>query len=116
MGGMVVYSYVSVLPLVLWLLLRYFEASKRLADILCIYGYTLSIFVPISVLCVLPSEFLRWLLVFLGGAISGIFLLSNLHAHLSDCFPYGEGKFKKRTYILLGGMSMCHMLLLILFK
>mmetsp|Transcript_4517 Transcript_4517/g.7586 ORF Transcript_4517/g.7586 Transcript_4517/m.7586 type:complete len:230 (-) Transcript_4517:545-1234(-) len=116
LAGSVVYSYVSVLPLVLWLLLRYYEASKRLVDILCIYGYTLSIFVPISVLCVLPSETLRWLMVFFGGAVSGIFLLSNLHAHLSDCFPYGEGDAKRKMYILLGGMAAFHMLLLILFK
>ena len=29
-------------------------------DVLCIYGYTLSIFLPISVLCVLPSNLFRW--------------------------------------------------------
>uniref|UniRef100_A0A7S4EX89 Protein YIPF n=2 Tax=Chrysotila carterae TaxID=13221 RepID=A0A7S4EX89_CHRCT len=63
LAGSVVYSYVTVLPLLLWLLLRYYEAGKRLVDILCIYGYTLGIFVPISVLCVLPSDILRWLLV-----------------------------------------------------
>ena len=79
------YSYVTLLPLVLWLLLRYYEASKRLVDVLCIYGYTLGVFVPISILCVLPSDLLRWLLVFAGGAVSAIFLLSNFNAHLSDC-------------------------------
>ena len=38
----------------------------------------------------LPSEPLRWLLVLAGGGVSALFLLSNFHAHLSDCFPYGE--------------------------
>jgi len=116
LAGSVVYSYVTLLPLSVWMLLRYFEASKRLLDILCIYGYTLGIFVPISVLCVLPSDILRWLLVFLGGGVSGIFLLSNFHAHLSDCFPYGEGDAKRKTYMVLGGMSVCHVVLLFLFK
>ena len=66
-AGSVIYSYVTLLPLLFWLLLRYYEASKKLADVLCIYGYTMAIFVPISVLCVLPSNLLRWLLVLLGG-------------------------------------------------
>merc|ERR1719240_2263874 len=98
------------------MLLRYWEASKRLVDVLCIYGYTLSVFVPISILCVLPSNVLRWLLVLIGGAISAVFLLSNFHAHLADCFPYGEGDAKRKMYVLLGSMSALHLVLLILFK
>lgn len=115
-AGSVIYSYVTLLPLLFWLLLRYYEASKKLADVLCIYGYTMAIFVPISVLCVLPSNLLRWLLVLLGGAISSIFLLSNFHAHLADCFPYGEGDAKKKTYSLLGLMLGFHIVLVFVFK
>jgi len=116
LAGTVIYSYVTLLPLVIWLGLRYYEAQKRLVDVICIYGYTLGIFVPVSVLCVLPSEILRWFLVFTGGAISGIFLLSNFHAHLSDCFPYSEGDAKRKTLTILGGMAAFHVVLLFLFK
>jgi len=116
LAGTVVYSYVTVLPLVFWLLLRYFDASKKLVDVLCIYGYCLSVFIPVSIVCVLPSNLLRWLLVLISGGISGIFLLSNFHAHLTDCFPYGEGDAKKKTMLLLGGMVFCHLALLLLFK
>ena len=63
MAGTVVYSYVTILPLVFWMALRYYDASKKLVDVLCIYGYTLSVFIPISIICVLPSNLLRWLLV-----------------------------------------------------
>ena len=83
---------------------------------LCIYGYTLSIFVPISVLCVIPSNLLRWLLVLIGGAISAIFLLSNFHAHLADCFPYGEGDAKRKTMTLLGSMGVFHVVLILVIK
>lgn len=115
-AGSVIYSYVTLLPLLFWLLLRYYEASKKLADVLCIYGYTMAIFIPVTVLCVLPSNLLRWLLVLLGGAISSIFLLSNFHAHLADCFPYGEGDAKKKTYSLLGLMLGFHIVLVFVFK
>ena len=80
LAGSVVYSYVTLLPLLFWMLLRYYEASKKLVDVLCIYGYTLSVFVPISILCVIPSVLLRWLLILVGGGISAVFLLSNFHA------------------------------------
>jgi hypothetical protein len=112
----VIYGYVTLLPLLFWLLLRYFEASKRLVDVLCIYGYTLSIFIPISVLCVVPSNVLRWVLLIGGGVISAIFLLSNFHAHLADCFPYGEGDAKRKMYLLLGSMACFHVVLLVIFK
>ena len=77
-AGSVIYSYVTLLPLLFWLLLRYYEASKKLADVLCIYGYTMAIFIPVTVLCVLPSNLLRWLLVLLGG---GARTLHPPHTH-----------------------------------
>jgi len=116
LAGSVIYAYVTLLPLLVWILLRYYEASKKLVDVLCIYGYTLSVFVPISVLCVLPSNLLRWLLVLIGGGVSAIFLLSNFHAHLADCFPYGEGDAKRKMYLLLGSMGLFHFILLVIFK
>ena len=45
MAGSVVYAYVTVVPLAFWLLLRYYDATKKLVDVLCIYGYSLSSFV-----------------------------------------------------------------------
>ena len=116
LAGSVVYSYVTLLPLLFWMLLRYYEASKKLVDVLCIYGYTLSVFVPISILCVIPSNLLRWLLILVGGGISAVFLLSNFHAHLADCFPYGEGDAKRKMYLLLGSMGLFHIVLLVIFK
>ena len=116
LAGSVVYSYVTLLPLLFWLLLRYYEASKKLVEVLCIYGYTLAVFVPVSVLCIVPSNALRWLLMLIGGAISAVFLLSNFHAHLADCFPYGEGDAKRKMYLILGSMSAFHIVLLLLFK
>ena len=36
--------------------------------------------------------------------------------HLADCFPYGEGDAKKKTYLILGTMTGFHVWLLLLFK
>ena len=45
-----------------------------------------------------------------------VFLLSNFHAHLADCFPHGEGDAKRKMYLLLGSMAVFHVVLLFLFK
>ena len=116
LAGSVVYLYVTLLPMLFWMLLRYWEASKKLVDVLCIYGYTLVIFIPISILCVVPSNILRWLLVLIGGLVSAVFLLSNFHAHMADCFPYGEGDAKRKMYMMLGMMGLFHAILVMLFK
>jgi len=116
LAGTVIYAYVTLLPILFWILLRYYEAPKKLVDVLCIYGYTLSVFVPISVLCVLPSNLLRWMLLLVGGGLSAIFVLSNFHAHLADCFPYGEGEAKRKMYTLLGSMALFHIILMVIFK
>ena len=50
------------------------------------------------------------------AVVSSIFLLSNFHAHLADCFPYGEGDAKKKTYSLLGLMLLFHVVLVFMFK
>ena len=93
-----------------------YAPPRWVQDVLCIYGYTLSIFVPISVLCVLPSNLFRLLLLLVGGGVSAVFLLSNFHAHLSDCFPYGGSDAKRKIYIIVGSMASFHLVLLVLFK
>ena len=49
-----------------------------------IAGYALSIFVPISFICILPYEWLRWLLVAIATSTSGLFLLTNFKAPIFD--------------------------------
>ncbi len=41
-------------------------------------GYALAIFIPISFACIAPIESLRWALVALATATSGLFILLNL--------------------------------------
>lgn len=43
------YGYCFVIPLLLFFLLRYISASSGLIQLWCLYGYSLAIFIPISV-------------------------------------------------------------------
>lgn len=47
-------------------------------------GYALTIFIPISVLCVVPVETVRWVFVVLATLLSGGFLLMNIRSAVSE--------------------------------
>ncbi|MBA0687377.1 hypothetical protein Goari_014922, partial [Gossypium aridum] len=42
----VFYGYVTVVPLVLYVILKYFSAPSGLVQLFCLYGYSLFIFIP----------------------------------------------------------------------
>eukprot|EP00798_Chlamydomonas_sp_ICE-L_P027110 gene27110-2335_t len=47
-------------------------------------GYSLSIFVPVSLLCILPVNWLRWLLVMVSTVMSGGFLMMNFRKTFTE--------------------------------
>ena len=42
------------------------------------YGYALTVYVPVSLLCVVPSEAFRWMSFIAGMAVSASFLFTNV--------------------------------------
>lgn len=43
------YGYVTIVPLCLYVLLKYFSAPSGLVQLWCLYGYSLFVFIPASV-------------------------------------------------------------------
>lgn len=72
------YSVVTAVPVLVWLFLRRIGQEKGLVEIICLYGYSLTVFVPACVVCVVPLEILRWLVTAASCAISSRFLLRNV--------------------------------------
>ncbi|GFG28349.1 hypothetical protein Cfor_07763 [Coptotermes formosanus] len=75
-----IFSYAWLVPVALWGVLKWCgrqETKLSFLEILCVYGYSLSIYVPVSVLWVIEIEWLRWLLVAVGAALSGLVLLTT---------------------------------------
>ncbi|XP_076346193.1 protein YIPF1 isoform X2 [Tachypleus tridentatus] len=72
-----IYSYAFLLPLMLWGLLQCRESISNYTflEILCVYGYSLSVYIPISILWVIQVAWLQWLLVIVGTVLSGSVLL-----------------------------------------
>ncbi|KAL7416034.1 hypothetical protein BDY24DRAFT_380850 [Mrakia frigida] len=88
-----VYSYGIGFPALLWAVVRWLggaEVGWGVVEALVIYGYAMSVYIPISVLCIIPIPMLRWILVGLGAGSSGWFLIRNIYpvlAGLDSKFP-----------------------------
>jgi hypothetical protein len=57
--------------------------SINFRQMICVYGYSLAPAIPVSVLCLLPFSFLRWILILIGLVISLVFIRGNLWTDLS---------------------------------
>ncbi len=49
----------------------------------------MTIFIPVSLACIIPIQLMRWLLVMGSALVSGLFLLLNLRERI---LPAGPGK------------------------
>ncbi|GFO10811.1 protein yipf [Plakobranchus ocellatus] len=72
-----IFSYWWLVPLILWGVLwwRGSQAKFSFLEMLCVYGYSLAIYVPISILWAIQVPWLQWSLVMVGAALSGSVLL-----------------------------------------
>ncbi|KAI8476789.1 MAG: hypothetical protein J3K34DRAFT_516364 [Monoraphidium minutum] len=95
------YGYVFVLGMIFFFTLRWFRSEIRLANVWCIYGYSLTIFIPMAFICIPPLAWLRWLAVMAATAVSGSFVVANLKASIYEAAP-------ARAVLLLGVILGCH--------
>jgi len=56
--------------------------------LICVCGYSLAPVIPVSLLCIIPLGFLRWLLALAGLAVSLLFLKNNLLQDLQIETPW----------------------------
>ncbi|KAE8542771.1 hypothetical protein D1P53_000834 [Cryptococcus gattii VGV] len=70
-----IYVYGLLVPSLFWGATKWLDVGEwGIAEALGIYGYAMSIFIPLSLLCLIPVGILRWVLIGLGGISSGYFL------------------------------------------
>ncbi|KAL1412503.1 hypothetical protein Q8F55_000249 [Vanrija albida] len=94
-----VYIYGLALPAALWALTRWLGVgSWGPAEALGIYGYAMSVFIPVSLLCLIPVGIARWAFVGLGAASSGFFLVTNIYPVLAE----GDNKLVRLLVIAVG--------------
>eukprot|EP00127_Corallochytrium_limacisporum_P003625 Clim_evm13s151 gene=Clim_evmTU13s151 len=84
LGATFVYGYLIIVPAGLWGWLRYNNAPMPILELVCLVGYSLVVYLPISLLCVLNFEWLRWILILAGFLFSGIVQAINLGSELRE--------------------------------
>ncbi|KAI8033336.1 protein YIPF1 [Drosophila gunungcola] len=88
-----IFLYANILPAVLWALFKYSLKPVDAADaietesasytpsllsLMCIYGYSLAIYIPVSILWVINVSLLQWILVITAALLSGTVLIAVL--------------------------------------
>ncbi len=74
-----IYSFGLCTPVFLAFLLRLFGSDQvGYVQVVCLYGYSMSVFLPVTVLCILPFQTSQWLLLVYGLINSCAFLIFNL--------------------------------------
>lgn len=105
--------YISVVPLGVWALIKW---STEIADLdgleditvpkplelVCMYGYSLFIYIPVSILWTIQYAMLQWILVWLAAFLSGSVLLNALMPVL---------KLSRHKLLIIIGIAICHLLL-----
>lgn len=81
------YSYTFLVPLGLWVVMRYFDVKSvtSLLQIVSLYGYSNITWIPVAILSVSPllgvpsvSNVIRWIFIGLGFVFSASFIVKNL--------------------------------------
>lgn len=105
-----VYSYGLVLPILLWLALRYLGVGEwSVVEAVAVWGYGQFVWVPVSILCVVPNWIVRWTLVGVAFGLSGYFLVTNIYPILATA----EAKATRLLIILI---AVLHAGLALTFK
>ncbi|CAO3650850.1 unnamed protein product [Cunninghamella echinulata] len=79
----VIYMYSFVCPILVWASTKYFGCQPSLLEIIDYYGYGLTVWIPVSILCVIPYDIARWVFVGIAFILTSYFLVKNLYSVIS---------------------------------
>ncbi|KPP62559.1 protein YIPF1-like [Scleropages formosus] len=80
-AAVAVFAYAWLVPLGVWGFLTWRQSTERqisgysFLETVCVYGYSLFVYVPTSILWIFPWDWLRWLLIIIALLISGSLLI-----------------------------------------
>lgn len=77
-GTGIIYGFTFGIPFLFWLYFKWVDFNISLIEILCIYGYSLFIYIPVSIVCITPFNPVQWAAISIGCLISTLFLVVNM--------------------------------------
>ncbi|XP_026516436.1 protein YIPF2 [Terrapene carolina triunguis] len=109
-AGLVTYCYAWLVPLALWGYLQWRKGlslhvgSYSFLETVCVYGYSLFVYIPTSILWLIPAAWLQWLLLAFAAALSGAVLVLAF-------WPLLRSDSKLATLATLAAIVSLHVLL-----
>nr|XP_023995364.1 protein YIPF1 [Salvelinus alpinus] len=88
-----IYSYAWLVPLALWGLLVWRNSkvmntvSYSFLEMVCVYGYSLAVYIPAVVLWIIPHEAVRWFSIVVALCLSGSVLVLTFWPAVRDDRP-----------------------------
>ena len=108
-AGSILYFFGFGFPFVMWLCLRIFKNEMKYVSLICLYGYSLTCFIPVLILCACGFAWVQWLLLLYGIVNSTAFVMLNLWNHIRSIE-------EKKKYILLGIFGAGQFILFLILK
>ena len=83
-AALLIYFIGFFVPIFITLLSKIFGAKLNVAPVICVYGYSYTIFLPITIICSIPSQLLQWLLLAYAILSSSSLFIMSIGKSLSE--------------------------------
>ena len=108
-AGATIYSVGFGLPILITFLMKLFGITLGFVHVICTYGYSFSIFLPISIICLIQVNAVQWIALIYAVFSSTSLLVVNYYKLM--------GEFSKnRKYLIIGVVLLAQVGLLLFFK
>ena len=108
-AGTILYSFGFGFPFIMWLTLYFFKKEIKYVSLICLYGYSLTCFIPVLILCASGFAWIQWILLLYGIANSSAFFAINL-------WNFIVSLEERKKYIFLGIFGAGQFILFLILK
>ena len=108
-AGSILYCFGFGFPLVMWLYMKIFKIEMKYVSLICLYGYSLTCFIPVLIICASGFAWVQWILLIYGICNSTTFVLINI-------WNYIRTIDEKKKYTFLGIFCAGQFILFLILK
>ncbi|MCJ8739517.1 hypothetical protein PDJAM_G00048160 [Pangasius djambal] len=111
-AALAVFLYAWLVPLGVWGFMTWRQSAARqmsaysFLETVCVYGYSLFIYIPTSILWIIPFGWLQWLLILIAMSVSGSVLVLTF-------WPAVRDDTKTTAFSIMAAIVLLHALLAI---
>jgi len=108
--------YTFALPSLLYVMMQCIHVPMGLVELISIYGYSLAIYVPTTLLCLVPNVMLEWMFLFIATVWSLVFVVRNVMGAFLAGAGNGNGGGKMWAGPVCICLVACHFVFYLVIK